>query len=60
VFVDPSGQPIFSAGSNTVDHTTPLDDRWGGWYVTGKHGDQNHLRNLVIRGRDDPRPVENE
>jgi len=60
LFVDPAGQPIFSAGSNTVDHTTPLGDRWGGWYVTGKHGDQNHLGNLIIRGRDVPRPVENE
>lgn len=60
LFVDPSGQPILSAGSNTVDHTTPLGDRWGGWYVTGTHGDQNHLGNLIIRGRDVPRPVENE
>lgn len=60
LFVSPAGQPIFSAGSNTVDHTTPLGDRWGGWYVTGKHGDQKHLGNLIIRGRDVPRPIENE
>jgi len=60
LFVDHSGQPVLSAGSNTVDHTTPLSDRWGGWYVTGKHGDQNHLGNLIISGRDVPRPVENE
>jgi len=60
LFVDPSGQPIFSAGSNTVDHTTPMAERWGGWYVTGEHGDQKHLGNLIIRGRDVPRPVEND
>jgi len=60
LFVDPAGQPILSEGSNIVDHTTPLSDRWGGWYVTGKHGDQDHLGNLIIRGRDVPRPVENE
>ncbi|MGE0759966.1 MAG: hypothetical protein AB7O38_23325 [Pirellulaceae bacterium] len=60
LFVDPSGQPILSAGSNTVDHTTPMAERWGGWYVTGEHGDQKHLGNLVIRGRDVPRPVEND
>jgi len=30
LFVDTSGQPIFSAGSYTVDHTTPLEQRWGG------------------------------
>lgn len=59
LFVDPSGQPIFSAGSHTVDHTTPLADRWGGWYVTGRHGKQTHLGNLIIRGRDVPQPVEN-
>jgi len=60
LLVDLSGQPILSAGSSTVDHTTPLADRWGGWYVTGKHGDQKHLGNLIIRGRDVPRPVEND
>ena len=49
LFVDSSGQPILSAGSHAVDHTTPLEQRWGGWYVTGKHGAQNHLGNLVIQ-----------
>ena len=38
VYVDGTGQPILSAGSFGVDHTTPLADRWGGWYVTGTHG----------------------
>ncbi len=45
--VDASGQPIFSAGGFYVDHTTPIEDRWGGWYVTGTHGDARHLGNLV-------------
>ena len=31
----------------TVTHCTPLADRWGGWYVTGQHGAQTHLGNLV-------------
>lgn len=59
LFVDLSGQPIFSAGTKLVDHTTPIEDRWGGWYVTGKHGDQKHLGNLVIRGKSVPRDVDN-
>ncbi len=59
LFVDTSGQPIFSAGSYTVDHTTPLEQRWGGWYVTGKHGAQKHLGNLIIQGQDVPREVDN-
>jgi hypothetical protein len=59
LYVDAGGQPLLSAGSRTVDHTTPVKDRWGGWYVTGTHGGQNHLGNLVIRGRDVVEPVDN-
>jgi hypothetical protein len=59
LFVDSGGEPILSAGSYAVDHSTPFEQRWGGWYVTGKHGSQTHLGNLIIRGQDVPRPVEN-
>ena len=27
---------------------TPMRSRWGGWYVTGQHGDQVHLGNIVV------------
>lgn len=30
-----------------IDHCTPLEDRWAGWYVTGQHGEQTHRGNLV-------------
>ncbi len=30
-----------------TDHRTPLNERWGGWYVTGTHGRQYHLGNNV-------------
>lgn len=30
-----------------VDQTMPLAERWAGWYVTGKHGAQTHLGNLI-------------
>lgn len=56
LFVGPDGQPILSAGSYRTDHTSPLAKRWGGWYVTGTHGDMPHLGNLVIRGRERPDP----
>jgi hypothetical protein len=59
LFVDAGGQPMYSAGSRVVDYTTPLKDRWGGWYVTGNHGKQSHLGNLVIRTRNVPEPVDN-
>jgi len=29
----------------TIDHRTPLSDRWGGWYVTGTSGSQAHMGN---------------
>jgi hypothetical protein len=59
LFVDSSGQPMLSEGSHTVDHSTPIEQRWGGWYVTGKHGSQTHLGNFIARARNIPQPVEN-
>lgn len=59
LFVDLGGQPILSAGSRVADHTTPLEQRWGGWYVTGRHGSQAHLGNLVIRSREVLSQVDN-
>lgn len=50
LFAGKSGEPILSAGSYTVDHTTPLEHRWGGWYVTGTHGLQRHMGNLIVAG----------
>ncbi len=59
LYVESSGQPLMSAGGRTVDHTTPIADRWGGWYVTGTHGSQKHIGNLVIHGRNVVEPVDN-
>lgn len=59
VFSDADGQPILSSGTYRVDHTTPLANRWGGWYVTGQHGAQTHLGNLIIRGKRVPEPLDN-
>jgi hypothetical protein len=35
-------------GIETTDET-PLEERWGGWYVTGHDGHQKHLGNLLVR-----------
>lgn len=33
--------------------TTPIRERWGGWYVTGTHGEQLHMGNVALgRGGD--------
>jgi hypothetical protein len=36
-----------------------LDKRWGGWYVTGTHGDQKHLGNLIVPQRTAPESIDN-
>ena len=38
-------------GNATMDHRTPAAERWGGWYVTGRHGSQPHLGNLTLPDR---------
>jgi hypothetical protein len=53
VFADHGGDPILSMGTTRVDQTTAFERRWGGWYVTGTHGKQNHLGNLVVKNRND-------
>jgi len=47
VFPSATGHPILSQGSTVVDSTTPFRDRWGGWYVTGRHGDSTHRGNVI-------------
>ncbi len=43
------GQPILSQGSFVTGHASPLAERWGGWYVTGRHGDAVHMGNTIAR-----------
>ncbi len=59
VFTDTAGLPILSEGGQRVDHTTPLEKRWGGWYVTGTHGDQLHLGNFIVEDQQAARPWKN-
>ncbi len=53
VVVEPSGYPMFQAGSKTTDHRSPIADRWGGWYVTGKSTGK-HMGNQVAIDKDNP------
>lgn len=36
------------ANGSTVDHRTPIAERWGGWYVTGRSGPATHMGNLPL------------
>jgi hypothetical protein len=37
-----------SVGHTAVDHRLPFDQRWGGWYVTGRHGPMGHMGNVDV------------
>lgn len=47
VFPAEDGQPITKAGSAVTDDTTPMEERWGGWYITGTHGKARHRGNQI-------------
>jgi len=38
VLPDQAGHALLSLGTTDVDHTTPIAQRWGGYYVTGSIG----------------------
>ncbi len=44
-FTDDRGEPLH--GRSLINHDSPLKDRWGGWYVTGSHGEQPHMGNVI-------------
>jgi hypothetical protein len=60
VYPDREGNPILSGGSFRTDHASPLKERWGGWYVTGTHGNQAHLGNLILPRRSVPEDLVND
>src|SRR5256712_1032501 len=46
-FSIPQDKYSYAAGAAT-DHRTPIEDRWGGWYVTGRTGSMRHLANAEV------------
>jgi hypothetical protein len=59
VYADVEGYPVLASGSFRIDHTSPLENRWGGWYVSGTSGKQKHMGNLIVRGRRRPEDIDN-
>ncbi len=59
VHPNPEGQPVVAAGSFRTDHSSPLKQRWGGWYVSGTHGDQTHLGNFRLADNKKPKSIDN-
>ncbi len=60
VFVDAGGQPQYGSGTFTIDHRSPFAERWGGWYVTGTHGQMRHMGNVVAKNRQHPEALDRE
>lgn len=50
VYPRADGQPEFRAGTYLTSDQSPFNERWGGWYVTGKHGFMRHLGNVMATG----------
>ena len=44
---DATGEMLALEEVRDITHCTPLSQRWGGFYVTGKHGTQPHRGNLI-------------
>ena len=42
------GRTLPWLGNETMSHATPMAERWGGWYVTGDVGANDHLGNALL------------
>lgn len=54
VFPDSSGNPILSTTTYRTTSQSPLKQRWGGWYVSGTHGQQRHMGNMIAKSTREP------
>jgi hypothetical protein len=52
------GRPILRLGTHLTTHASPLEERWGGWYVTGTHEDVLHMGNITATDADDTLDME--
>lgn len=58
----PDDPNAYANGFTTI-HGSPLEQRWGGWWVTGDHGGARHMGNVPVmpvdkaRARPNPRGV---
>jgi len=53
VFPSATGIP-YTGGAIVTDHRTPFSDRYGGWYVNGRHGESRHRGNAVAPNPSQP------
>jgi hypothetical protein len=51
---DASGMPLLRAGYSATDDRSRMEDRWGGWYVTGLTGSEQHMGNAMAHDSNYP------
>lgn len=54
VIPGPTGAPLGGDTAIVTDHRSPFRDRWGGWYVTARQGEQPDRANAVASNPADP------
>jgi hypothetical protein len=58
IFTTPTGTQAVQTESFITGQQSPLKERWGGWYVTGTHGSQTHMGNVVVHDKDHPEQLD--
>ena len=48
IVTSPTGSTLPQLGNYVIDHRSPFEQRWGGYYVTGRHGAARHLGNALV------------
>jgi hypothetical protein len=44
-------------GNYVSDHRSPVEERWGGWFVTGRLGSARHMGNVMLAPSGQPQSV---
>jgi hypothetical protein len=58
IYTLPSGGQAAQTAAFITGQQSPLKDRWGGWYVTGTHGAQQHMGNVVVQDKENPEQLD--
>ncbi len=48
VYPAANGRPVRTLGEFQADDRNPIEQRWGGWFVTGETGSARHMGNSVF------------
>jgi len=58
IFPTATGTQALRTTSFVTSQDSPLKDRWGGWYVTGRSGSQAHMGNALVSDADHPEELD--